>query len=76
MPQDVRIVSVEEVEELVRRLELQHGMTSAEFVQKWYADQVPDTFETNLWISLYYVLHPDERPSTDDALTARPDERI
>lgn len=54
----VRIVSKSEVWAITKGYEEKFGMTTAEFVTRWKKDQVVDTYETNLWISLVRAVLP------------------
>ena len=45
--------------------EKQFGMTTDEFLEKWKAGEMPDTFETNDW-SIIAKYREDEKPVPPD----------
>jgi len=50
------IISREELLALVHQYEEKFGMTSEEFLKRWEADAIPDTFETNDWAMILDAL--------------------
>jgi hypothetical protein len=43
------LIDEAELEAKIKRYEEQFGMSSEEFLQRWNAGDMPDTFETNAW---------------------------
>ena len=50
------IISREELLARVHHYEEMFGMSSEDFLKRWEADTVPDTFETNSWAMLLHAL--------------------
>lgn len=50
--QDANILTEEDIQQIIIGYEQKYGMSSEEFLKKWAADAVPDTYETMKWMIL------------------------